>query len=134
MVFAIQLTSLSAQTKAKVKSKSQKAVATTSTGIPTAFRFDAVTHDFGNVKQGEVVNKEFVFTNVGNKAIVIKNVTATCGCTIPSYPFIPINAGEKGTIGITFDSKHKLGNQNPTITVISNLGTFKLSMKGVVTD
>lgn len=122
-----------AQTKAK--STAKKANSTTDqTKIPAGIKFKDSFFEFGIIKQGEVVTHEFEFINMNKKPFVINSATATCGCTTPSYPFIPIGPGETGTIGIRFDSKSKLGNQTPTVTVSSNLGTFKLLMKGIVTD
>jgi hypothetical protein len=121
-----------AQSKAKVASK--KINATAEGKVPAGIKFNDTFYEFGTIKQGDVVTHEFEFTNFNKKPFVINSATATCGCTTPSYPFIPIGPGETGTIGITFNSKTKLGNQTPTVTVSSNLGTFKLYMKGIVTD
>lgn len=122
-----------AQNKTKPNTKKTNSSATENK-IPAGIKFSDTFHEFGIIKQGEVVTHEFEFTNLNKKPFVINSATATCGCTTPSYPFIPIGPGETGTIGITFNSKTKLGNQTPTVTVSSNLGTFKLFMKGIVTD
>jgi hypothetical protein len=126
--------SLLAQAQTKSKTKKTTATKTSSSGIPSGLKFNDIYYEFGQIKQGEVVNHDFEFINMTKKPLVISNASATCGCTTPSYPFIPVGPGETGTIGITFNSKNKLGNQSPTITVTSNMGTFKLNMKGIVTD
>lgn len=126
--------SVFAQAQTKSKAKKVTATKTSNNGIPSGLRFKDTYYEFGQIKQGEVVNHEFEFINMTKKPLVISNASATCGCTTPSYPFIPVEPGETGTIGITFNSKNKLGNQSPTITVTSNMGTFKLNMKGIVTD
>ena len=123
-----------AQTKSKAKKATATKTSTSNSGIPSGLKFKDTYYEFGQIKQGEVVNHEFEFINMTKKPLVISNASATCGCTTPSYPFIPVAPGETGTIGITFNSKNKLGNQSPTITVTSNMGTFKLNMKGIVTD
>ena len=40
----------------------------------------------------------FTFTNVGNAPLVINEVIASCGCTIPKYDRRPIAPGQKGSI------------------------------------
>jgi hypothetical protein len=122
-----------AQAQSKAKGTTKK-TSNSGGGIPAGLKFKDTYYEFGQIKQGEVVTHDFDFINMTKKPLVISNASATCGCTTPSYPFIPVEPGESGTIGITFNSKNKLGNQSPTITVTSNMGTFKLNMKGIVTD
>ena len=97
-------------------------------------KFDETTYKFGRIKEGEKVKHDFNFKNVGDAALVIKKVDVSCGCTFPSYPFIPIEPGETGKIGVTFNSEHKLGRQKPTVTIITNASprTYKLYLEGVV--
>jgi len=97
-------------------------------------RFDTESFDFGRIIQGKEIDHQFEFTNIGSAPLVINNVEATCGCTTPFYPFIPIEPGERGKISVHFNSKGRLGNQTPTITVYTNTdpGTFELQLKGVI--
>lgn len=82
--------------------------------------FDTYLYEFGTIAEGDIVKHDFYFTNTGNGVINVKNATATCGCTSPSYPFIPIAPGEKGYIGVTYNSVGKSGVQTPVVTVVSN--------------
>ena len=97
-------------------------------------KFEETTHKFGTIKTGDKVSHKFKFTNTGNAPLVIKNVDVTCGCTFPSYPFLPIEPGEEGEIDVTFNSEHKIGSQKPTVTVVTNgrPRTLKLHMEGFV--
>ncbi len=97
-------------------------------------KFDKKTHDYGVIMQGEKVEYQFKFTNTGKSDLVIKDATATCGCTQPSYPFIPIAPGEEGYIGVVFDTKGKLGKQKPAVTIVTNASpkTYKLYLDGFV--
>ena len=97
-------------------------------------KFESTNYEFGNIKQGDVVKHDFKFKNTGSAPLVIKKVDVSCGCTFPSYPFMPIEPGKEGTIGITYDSKNKVGRQKPTITVVTNgrPHTFKLHLEGIV--
>jgi len=78
------------------------------------------TFDFGKLKKGESASFEYSFTNTGKSNLLIRKVTAACGCTavITSADMIP--AGKTGTIKTTFNSAGKSGQQNKTITVLTN--------------
>lgn len=98
--------------------------------------FDDIVYQFGEIESGDIVEHKFYFTNVGSAPLNIKSTEATCGCTVPSYPFIPIDPGDRGYIGVTFNSVGKSGKQTPTITVISNASDpiQKLRMSGMVVE
>lgn len=85
-----------------------------------AFEFPEDSHDFGTVKEGEVVEHKFKFKNVGDAPLIISSATATCGCTVPDWPKEPIAIGEEGEIQVRFNSKGKPGNQAKTITITAN--------------
>lgn len=99
-----------------------------------AMKFDDTTFKFGTIKQGDKIDHKFKFKNTGNAPLVIKTVDVSCGCTFPSYPFIPIEPGEEGVIEVTFNSEHKIGRQKPTVTVVTNARprTVKLYLEGFV--
>ncbi len=90
------------------------------------------SHKYGMIMQGDKVKHDFKFTNKGTKELVVSNVSASCGCTQPSFPFIPIPPGETGVIGVVFDSTGKLGPQKSTVTVFTNAGTHKIYLEGFV--
>lgn len=98
--------------------------------------FQKDVHDFGEITAGDIIDHKFNFKNTGNAPLVVKSTSVTCGCTIPSYPFIPIEPGESGYIGVTYNSVGKSGSQNPSITVITNASPAKyvLTMEGVVKE
>jgi outer membrane biosynthesis protein TonB len=113
------------ETVAKTSSKKpaiveQKTQATTSARKRPALTFSETTFDYGIIEQGAEVNHRFAFTNTGNADLVIKSAKATCGCTTPSYPFMPVAPGEQGEITVKFSSVGKMGTQKPMITVTSN--------------
>ncbi|WP_276503687.1 DUF1573 domain-containing protein [Terrimonas pollutisoli] len=66
---------------------------------------DSTYRDLGKVKEGQVVEVSFRFKNSGTKNLVIANVTASCGCTVPEKPEKPFAPGEEGVIKAKFDSK-----------------------------
>jgi hypothetical protein len=99
-------------------------------------QFNQKTFDFGMIEQGEKVQYKFMFTNTGDADLIIKDAQASCGCTTPSYPFVPIKPGETGSIGVTFSSIGKMGTQRPSITVTSTAQprVTTLHLEGFVTD
>lgn len=97
--------------------------------------FEKIRHDFGEISQGDTVDYNFVFRNDGKAPLVINSCKVTCGCTQPSYPFIPIESGEEGYIGVRYVSVGKEGMQKPLITVFTNASKepITLMMSGKVT-
>lgn len=99
----------------------------------TTMSFSATEYNFGNIKQGESVTREFVFVNNSKAPLVITNAVGSCGCTVPEYPKEPIAAKAKGTIKVTFNSAGKSGAQDKTVTLTYNDGQqMVLHMKGNV--
>lgn len=85
-----------------------------------AVAFEEELHDFGTIKEGDVVEHVFQFENTGDAPLIISSATASCGCTVPVWPKEPIAVGEKGEIKVRFDSKSKPGIQNKTVTITAN--------------
>lgn len=82
--------------------------------------FPQISHDFGNVKQGDIVNTEFEFSNKGKKDLVIYKVKTSCGCTVSEPEKSKIKAGQTSKIKVSFNSAGKNGKEDKHITVISN--------------
>ncbi len=96
--------------------------------------FSESTYDFGTVKQGEVVEHTFKFTNTGKSPLIIESATASCGCTVPESPKEPIAPGKTGEIKVQFNSTGKSGVQAPMVTVRANTvpNITQVSLKGTV--
>lgn len=87
----------------------------------TTLEFEVSEHHFGKVFQN--TDNLFVFKvkNTGNKPLIIENVTASCGCTVPQKPDKPINPGETGKVPVIFHpSLSQEGNMSKTVTVEAN--------------
>jgi hypothetical protein len=80
---------------------------------------DSIIHK-GKIEEGVMMDVEFEFTNTGTEMLVIKNVSASCGCTIPEKPEEPIAPGQTGKIKATFDSRGRAGLNQKVITVTAN--------------
>tara|TARA_B100001245_G_scaffold217558_1_gene186125 strand:- start:477 stop:1001 length:525 start_codon:yes stop_codon:yes gene_type:complete len=85
-----------------------------------SFEFAELDHDFGSIKEGDVVEHTFKFKNTGDAPLIISSATASCGCTVPDWPKEPIPVGEEGEIQVRFNSAKKPGVQNKTITITAN--------------
>lgn len=98
------------------------------------FKFEQMEYNYGTIKQGDKVDYEFVFTNVGKEPLIISSANGSCGCTVPDWPKEPIKKGEKGKIKVTFNSAGKQGMQDKTVTINSNAATnpVVLHIKGNV--
>ncbi|NJN41218.1 MAG: DUF1573 domain-containing protein [Flammeovirgaceae bacterium] len=83
--------------------------------------WESSTHDFGDINQGDRVEKTFTFTNTGNEPLIITNVQVSCGCTLPkNWPRDPVSPGNKGELTVAFNSAGKFGKQNKVVTIVSN--------------
>ena len=60
--------------------------------------------DFGDVINGEILSRDIIVSNAGNKPIITKSVSTTCGCTTASLEPMTIPAGGSANLHITFDS------------------------------
>ena len=100
-----------------------------------AMTFETVDHDFGTIKEGEVVEYTYVVKNTGQADLVIQSAQPSCGCTVPDWTKDPIPVGGEGYIKAKFDSKGRTNVQNKTITVTANTfpATTTLRFKAMVT-
>jgi hypothetical protein len=96
--------------------------------------FAEAAFDFGQVKEGETVEHVYTFTNAGTSPVILSQVSASCGCTTPSYTQTPILPGKSGEIKVSFDSNGQVGKQQKIVTVVSNAenNVTTIQLKGEV--
>lgn len=82
--------------------------------------FDKKVHDFGTLKQGQVVTTEFKFTNKGKDQLVIYDTKTNCGCTASTLNQMRFEPGESSIIKVTLDTKGKSGYIQQSVTVKTN--------------
>lgn len=82
--------------------------------------FEEEVFDFGMLTQGETVSHDFTFTNTGKTNLVISGASGSCGCTVPKWPKEPIAPGSKQKINVVFNSEGKRGQQEKTVTIVTN--------------
>jgi len=83
------------------------------------FAFENETINYGVITKNSDGNRAFIFTNVGDKPIVITQVKGSCGCTVATKPSDPILPGETAEIGVKYTT-NRLGGFSKTITINSN--------------
>jgi hypothetical protein len=91
---------------------------------------------FGRIKEGEIVEKSFEFSNSGKVPLYILDVYGTCGCTVPEWPRGMIEPGRGGSIKVKFNSEGKTNEQRKLITVVANTFPVEtlLYLDGIVTS
>lgn len=90
--------------------------------------FKSEVIDYGEIEKGSDGVRVFEFTNTGSAALVITDVSSSCGCTIPEKPKNPILPGETGEIKVKYDTQ-RVGPIRKTITVYSNAEVPAKSIK-----
>lgn len=97
--------------------------------------FERTEHNFGTIKEElGAVTTQFEFTNTGKSPLIIQRVSASCGCTTPSYTREPVLPGKKGAISAKYSTVRRPGTFNKTITVYTNVPdtVYVLTIKGNV--
>ncbi|GAA4470676.1 hypothetical protein GCM10023189_59770 [Nibrella saemangeumensis] len=77
-------------------------------------------YDFGTITEGDTVEHVFKFVNTGDIPLIINNITASCGCTMPEWPREPIAPGAESSIKVRFNSRSKRGEQYKTVSIFAN--------------
>jgi hypothetical protein len=94
----------------------------------TTIEFETTKLTLGNIKEGDKVRKSFKFKNTGTAPLLISNVVASCGCTVPSYPKEPVAPGASGEITFEFNSKGREGHQQKNLLVTANIESSPMSI------
>ncbi len=90
-------------------------------GADAVFSATEDSYDFGVITEGEKASHVFEFSNNGTEPLIINEVSASCGCTTPSFSRTPIAPGQKGSIEVVYDSAGQApGKQHKVIVVSTN--------------
>lgn len=75
----------------------------------------------------------FILKNTGDAPLLIKDISASCGCTVPEWDKKPIKPGDKTEIKVKV-TPDAVGHFRKTVTVFCNTkkGTIPLSVKSMV--
>ncbi len=79
-----------------------------------------LTHDFGQIWLGPVLDHKFEIKNTGDAPLEIKKVKPSCGCTVAGQYPPTIEAGGKGLFPFSISSAKLRGRFEKSITISSN--------------
>lgn len=82
--------------------------------------FDKIVHDFGEIKQGEIVSTTFTIKNIGENDLYIVEAHGSCGCTVPEVTKEAIEPGQSAPIHVKFDSNGKSGEVTKSVMITCN--------------
>ncbi len=89
--------------------------------------------DLGEIPVSKPKQIDYEFKNTGKTAVIITNVTGSCGCTATDYTKTPVQPGATAKVTATFNAAVK-GAFSKTVTVTTNAETTPkvLTFKGTV--
>ncbi|MHC1707102.1 MAG: DUF1573 domain-containing protein [Bacteroidales bacterium] len=91
-----------------------------SPGKKAKVRFQSTQHDFGQLREGAVVEYSYVLENIGKGDLIIRRTKASCGCTVAKLEKEILKSGEKSSVTVKFDSRGMSGSLMKTLTVVCN--------------
>jgi hypothetical protein len=97
---------------------------------------DSVDKNLGKLKKDQSIEITYRFKNTGDKNLIIENVSAQCGCTIPEKPEQAFAPGEEGVIKAKFNGSGS-GVIRKEIYVVANTTPakdHKLSFTGEIKE
>jgi len=92
---------------------------------PGRIEFSKEMHNFGNLKEGEVVAFSFQFKNTGSLPFRLTKVEPACGCLSVQYNKEEIQPLAVSTIEVIFHSDGEWGNLIKTVSVETSEGESK---------
>ena len=99
-------------------------------------KFDTPIYDFGRIRAGEDIRKDFWFTNEGNGKLEILKVRPACGCTTAGEHDKIVEPGKTGKIPLKVGTTNFNGPITKTITINTNCegaeASITLQIKGEV--
>ncbi len=105
---------------APVATKQTPVAATAIKKDGAGLEFKFTEHNFGELEEGPKAAVDFVFTNTGNKPLILTDVKASCGCTTPEWPKEPIAPGQTSKIKVEYNTQGRPGDFTKSITITSN--------------
>jgi copper(I)-binding protein len=112
------------------------AAAASTNALGPRIQFATPVYDFGRVKAGERVKYTYVFTNTGDRMLIINSVQPGCHCTTAGEWTKQVEPGKTGGIPIQFDTTGVPGMVVRQITVACNITSQPplafLQLKGTV--
>jgi hypothetical protein len=92
---------------------------------PGKIVFDKEIHNFGTLKDGDIITYSFLFQNVGGSPFNIVKAEKSCGCIDIHYTSNSISSGEKSAIELVFNTAGEWGNLIKDVTIETSDGERK---------
>lgn len=87
--------------------------------------FDKEIHNFGTLKEGEIVSFSFLFQNTGGSPLSIAEVAKSCGCVDLRFSSKPVLPGESSSVELVLNTAGEWGNLVKGVTIITSDGEQK---------
>jgi len=81
---------------------------------------EQLTHDFGEIIQGDKITETFRFRNAGDKVLEISRLRSSCGCTAALLTSRRLEPGAMGELTLTFNSSGFKGSVQKRVTFSTN--------------
>ena len=119
---------------AKIKTKVAPEIFSTKKKGPGRIVFDKEIHNFGTLKEGEIISYSFRFRNSGDSPFNIVKVEKSCGCIGVNYSSNAIMPGDSSIVEIVFNSAGEWGNLIREATIETSDGEHKALKIGAYID
>ena len=83
-------------------------------------KFKEDSFSFGDIDDLNTVNRDVEFQNIGDQALVIEKVKASCGCTAGSLEKKELAPMESSKVSVAFNPKGRSGKQHKSVTFFTN--------------
>ncbi len=83
-------------------------------------RVEPEAFDFGKALPAKTLRKEFTLSNFGDAALVIENVSTTCGCTAALASDTKLAPGSSTVLRVTLETRSYSGKLERQVLVRSN--------------
>ena len=101
----------------------------------TTIEVEQTEIELKNLKAGEEATAVFILKNTGEKPLLVKDISTSCGCTVPQWEKKPIIPGQKTEIKVKVTPDNS-GYFRKTVTVFCNTkeGSTQLTVKSMIKD
>ncbi len=92
---------------------------------PGKIVFDKEIHNFGTLKDGEIISYSFLFRNTGGSPLKIVKAEKSCGCIEVRFSRDPISPGDSSTVEVILNTEGEWGNVIREATIVTSEGEHK---------
>ena len=92
---------------------------------PGKIVFDKEIHNFGTLKDGEVISYSFLLRNKGGSPLKIVKAEKSCGCIEVRFSSDPISPGDSSTVEVILNTAGEWGNVIREVTILTSEGEHK---------